>query len=239
MSLNNFGPWLFNHLSSLEELSFNPSDSAPHMGNVGQNPAYIQDIGLTNATMPSLKRITLANIFICAELTAFLQRHSISLERIALLFCRAYVSDSDDASDPGSGAGNGDASDDNSSNNTWSTLFKSLSSTAPSVLEAFTFTTSQDELVLWSPDDDWLDSDLVEAMYRKRKAEPDMLLFPYYEIWDGGRVMRDMEANIRSFLDGDDYRAFLGLTGVLKGNGTVEWDRKGFGMWKYIPVSER
>lgn len=221
------------------------------MGNAGQDPAYILDIGLRNATMPSLKSVTLANIFICAELTGFLRRHLAALEGIALLFCRAYVSYSDnsDNSDSDSAsayasAGNGADSNSEYPNTSWSTLFKSLSSANPPVLKTFTYTTPQDELILWSPDDDWLNRDLVEAMHRKRVAEPDTLLFPHHEIGDGGYPMRDTEANIKSFLGGEDYRAFLGLRGVLKGDGgrdevPLEWDRKGYGRWKYIPVSER
>lgn len=205
--------------------------------------------------MPRLKSVTLANIFICAELTGFLRRHLAALEGIALLFCRAYVpysgngddsdSDSDSASSPASASDNGaDTNNNQYPSTSWSTLFKSLSSANPPVLKSFTYTTSQDELILWSPDDNWLNRDLVEAMRRKREAEPDTLLFPHYEVWDGGGPMRDMEANIKSFLAGEDYRAFLGLRGVLKGGGgreevPVEWDRKRYGRWKYIPVSER
>lgn len=213
--LDNFGPWLFNHLASLEELSFNPdpSNSGPHMGNAGQNPAYIQDIGPRNATMPKLKKVTLANIFVCAVLTGFLCRHLPSLEDITLHFCRAYV-----PYDNNDGGNNGNK-------NSWSTLFKSITSANPPALKLFTFTTPQDELILWSPDDDWLDSDLVEAMYRKRDAEPNTLLFPHYEIWDRECVMRDMGVNIRSFLDGEDYGAFLGLRGVLRWNAGGEETR--------------
>lgn len=153
-------------------------------------------------------------------------------------------SDSESASAAAS-ADNGGADNSNKYPSTsWSTLFKSLSSANPPVLKSFTYTTPQDELILWSPDDNWLNRDLVEAMRRKRAAEPDTLLFPHHEIPDAGYPMRDMEANIKSFLAGEDYRAFLGLRGVLKGDGgrdevPLEWDRKGYGRWKYIPVSER
>lgn len=163
--------------------------------------------------MPKLKKVTLANIFVCAELTGFLCRHLPSLEDITLHFCRAYV-----PYDNNDGGNNGNK-------NSWSTLFKSITSANPPALKSFTFTTPQDELILWSPDDDWLDSDLVEAMYRTREAEPNTLLFPHYEIWDRECVMRDMGVNIRSFLAGEDYGAFLGLRGVLRWNAGGEETR--------------
>ncbi|KAL3477204.1 hypothetical protein BJX99DRAFT_226529 [Aspergillus californicus] len=71
---------IFNNLRSVEELTFNPFD-AIHMGQVEEELRYTHDIGLGSARMPSLRKVTFANIFICGELCNFLLRHLGTLDQ--------------------------------------------------------------------------------------------------------------------------------------------------------------
>ncbi|KAJ1709163.1 hypothetical protein NYO67_8688 [Aspergillus flavus] len=78
------GPWFFNHLTSVEEFSFNPQESAP-LGDAGQRHAF--NISLRKANMPRLRKLSLGNIYLCVELKDFLLRHLDTLESISLHEC--------------------------------------------------------------------------------------------------------------------------------------------------------
>jgi hypothetical protein len=191
------GPWFFNHLSSVEEFSFDPRDSAL-LGNAGQ--AYCDEIGLRKASMPMLRKLTLTNIFICIELRNFLIRHLDTLESILLQHCYACHS----------GRGEERLS--------WSELFSALARVSPPRLTSFQLGCA-DQAELLYLDDDYADSNLVEQVRRKLEAEPDVRVFPYCDVCDKyGARYNYYEANQTAFLRGDDDMSYRDLMAIVDSN---------------------
>ncbi|KAF5866531.1 hypothetical protein ETB97_011416 [Aspergillus alliaceus] len=191
------GPWFFHHLSSVEEFSFDPRDSAS-LGNAGQ--AYCDDIGLRNASMPMLRKLTLTNIIICFELRDFLIRHLDTLESILLQHCYAYKARQ----------GEGWLS--------WSEIFSALAQESPSRLTSFQLSCAdQDELLYL--EDNYADPNLVEQVRWKLEVEPDVRVFPYCDVSDKyGARYHDSEANQTAFLQGNDDRSYRNLMAIVDSN---------------------
>ncbi|OGM47394.1 hypothetical protein ABOM_002580 [Aspergillus bombycis] len=199
---NSLGPWFFNHLTSVEEFSFDPQDSAP-LGNSGQPYAY--DISLWNATMPRLRKLTLGNIYLCLELKDFLLRHLDTLESIFLqecYSCREW--------EGGEGM-------------SWSELFSALAQKSPTRLTSFSLHWDYDEGDLLDLDDDMADPTLVAHVQRMLEIEPDARVFPccYCHVSDKyGYASHDWDANRAAFLQGDDYRSYQDLMAIVNANAT-------------------
>ncbi|KAB8215523.1 hypothetical protein BDV33DRAFT_208228 [Aspergillus novoparasiticus] len=196
------GPWFFNHLTSVEEFSFDPQESAP-LGDAGQRHAF--DISLRKANMPRLRKLSLGNIYLCLELKDFLLRHLDTLESISLHECYS-CKDLD---------GVGGMS--------WSELFCALAGKSPTRLTSFSLHWDDDQGDLLDLDDDMGDPMLVAQVRRKLEMESDAKAFPfgYCDVSEKyGYATHDWDANRAAFVQGDDYKSYQGLMKVVKSNAT-------------------
>ncbi|KAL4885286.1 hypothetical protein BJY04DRAFT_214620 [Aspergillus karnatakaensis] len=217
-------PWFFNRLSSLEEFTFDPRPSAT-MGDAGQTLGY--DIGLHIANMPNLRTFSLANCFICPELTDFLHRHLPSLESVTLKHCYAFAGTYEDDSDldldldPAT-----DAPPENPPYH-WHTLLTTLSHSK--ALRAFTLISqyAPEEILLPDTYED-VDDDLVARAQAKLNHENHL---NDYDIIDCGDEVEGAEmaflygdvderygfrrprtaACILSYLEGRDWGAYMAV----------------------------
>ncbi|KAF7590910.1 hypothetical protein BBP40_002216 [Aspergillus hancockii] len=197
------GPWFFHHLSSVEEFSFDPRDSAL-LGNAGQ--AYSDDIGLRKANMPMLRKLTLTNIFICIELRDFLIRHLDTLESISLQHCYACHSWRGEE------------------RLSWGDLFSALARESPPHLTSLQLGCA-DPVELLYLDDDYADPYLVEQVRRKLEVEPHVRVFPYCGVCDKyGARSNYYEANQTAFLRGDDDLSYRDLMAIVDSNAGGEAD---------------
>ncbi|KAB8201368.1 hypothetical protein BDV34DRAFT_229330 [Aspergillus parasiticus] len=194
------GPWFFDHLTSVEEFSFDPQESAP-LGDAGQPNAY--DISLWKANMPRLRKLSLGNIYLCLELKDFLLRHLDTLESISLHECYSCR--------------NWDGVEGMS----WSKLFCALAQKSPTRLTSFSLHGGYDQGYLLDLDDDMGDPVLVAQVRRKLEMEPDAMVFSfrYCHVSDKyGYSSHDWDANRAAFVQGDDYKSYQDLMAIVKSN---------------------
>ncbi|KAE8402488.1 hypothetical protein BDV37DRAFT_159673 [Aspergillus pseudonomiae] len=196
------GPFFFNHLATVEEFSFDPRETAS-LGNGGQ--PYCEDIGLRNATMPRLRKVTLKNIILCSELRDFLVRHKTTLESIAFEDCFA----------------SGERPWQYGQPIDWRELFATLAQEPFSRLTNFQLTWKDSQLQMLDLDDTWGDPGLVQRVRQKLEREPDAKAFPYCEVDSKyGARYSAIEATHTAFLTGADYQSYVDLMSVLQRNGT-------------------
>ncbi|KAE8422261.1 hypothetical protein BDV36DRAFT_245457 [Aspergillus pseudocaelatus] len=196
------GPWFFNHLTSVEEFSFDPQESAP-LGDAGQPRAY--DISLWKATMPRLRGLTLGNIYLCLELKDFLLRHLSMLESISLRECYS-------CRDCLGGEGM-----------SWSELFCALAQKSPTRLISFSLHWDYNQEDLLDLEDNMADPTLVTQVRKKLEIEPDARGFPFcycYVSDKYGYASHDWDANRTAFVQGEDYRSYQNLMSIVNMNAT-------------------
>ncbi|KAF9888040.1 hypothetical protein FE257_009304 [Aspergillus nanangensis] len=199
------GPWFFNHLSSVQEFSFDARSSS-RLGAGGQD-SRSHDISLRNATMPHLRKVTLEHIIICKELVDFLVRNIATLESIVLKNCFAMLNDSE-AHSTG-----------------WCDFFTALARQNPLRLRSF-------QLICENDKDDMLDLDftyndpqwdpnphsLAQAR-NKLETEPQAHVFPYGYLDDKyGFGYRSHIDNQTAFVAGADERAYRELVDLMTRN---------------------
>ncbi|KAE8374833.1 hypothetical protein BDV26DRAFT_32064 [Aspergillus bertholletiae] len=193
------GPWFFNHLTSVEEFTFDPQYSAP-LGDAGQPYAY--DISLWKASMPRLRELTLGNIYLCPELKDFLLRHLDTLESISLREC--YSCNERGAM-------------------SWSELLSALAQKSPTRLTSFSLdwdSTQEDLLYL---DDRGADPVLMAQVRTILETKPNtgMIPFGYCYVSDKyGYSSHDSEANRAAMVQGDDFRSYQALMAIVNLNAT-------------------
>lgn len=199
------GPWFFNHLSSVEEFTFDARESS-RLG-VGYGDFRAHDISLRDARMPHLRKITLKHIIICPELQEFLLRIIATLETIVLKNCFAMISRYD------------------STSTSWHTFFTALARKNPPCLTSF-------ELICENTKDKMLDLDFTyndprfdpppDTLARarnKRQTQPTALIFPYGYLDDKyGFGYRSHIDNQIAFVAGDDEKAYQELVGIMNRN---------------------
>ncbi|KAE8138534.1 hypothetical protein BDV38DRAFT_281843 [Aspergillus pseudotamarii] len=196
------GPWFFNHLTSVEEFSFDPQESAP-LGDAGQPHAY--NISLWKADMPRLRGLTLGNIYLCLELKDFLLRHLGTLESISLRECYS-------CSDCVGGEGM-----------SWSELLFALAQKSPARLTSFSLHWDYHQEDLLDLEDNMADPTLVAQVRRKLEIEPSARGFPfcYCHVSDKyGYASLDQDANRTAFVKGEDYRGYQRLMAIVNSNAT-------------------
>ncbi|RMZ41251.1 hypothetical protein CA14_001681 [Aspergillus flavus] len=196
------GPWFFNHLTSAEEFSFDPQESAP-LGDAGQRHAF--DISLRKANMPRLRKLSLGNIYLCLELKDFLLRHLDTLESISLHECYS-CKDLDGVEGM-----------------SWSELFCALADKSPTRLTCFSLHWDDDQEDLPDLDDDMGDPMLVAQVRRKLEIESDAMAFPfgYCDVSEKyGNATHDWDANRAAFVQGDDYRSYQDFMAIVESNAT-------------------
>ncbi|KAL4982008.1 hypothetical protein BDW68DRAFT_66877 [Aspergillus falconensis] len=193
------GPWFTHNLLSVEEFSFDPSNSSV-LGEAGQ--LYSHNMSLQGATMPRLRKLTLSNIIICAELRDFVLRHLDVLEEIILQECYAYRAKEDWCF-------------------RWCSLFTALARAKPARLRTFKlrYDESETEKLKAQFEDVWAGEDLIAQARTKLELEPHARAFFYAYVDDKyGFRFGDAAPTLEAYLQGDDERAYSELLGVIVGN---------------------
>ncbi|KAL2817354.1 hypothetical protein BJX63DRAFT_419620 [Aspergillus granulosus] len=213
------GFWFLENLDNIEELTFDPSYSAP-LGKGEPSQAYWHDIGLWHAEMRRLQTLTLCNIVICPELQDFLIWHLDTLRSITLQECYAIQPDRDD---PGVYA--------------WRHFFPPLAealvkereedpASGPNKFEVI-YNKPQIKMLDLEDPSPYVDADLIARTKEKLAAEPDARVFLYgYVDQKYGGLYPECITPLEEFLLGDDereYRKFMAvLVGVQGGRGKTE-----------------
>ncbi|KAL4993505.1 hypothetical protein BDV10DRAFT_198256 [Aspergillus recurvatus] len=195
------GPWFTHNLLSVEEFGFDPSDSSV-LGDAGQ--LYSHSISLQGATMPRLRKFTISNIIICAELRDFILGHLGNLEEITLQECYAYEDKKDWCF-------------------RWRSLFTALARAEPARLRTFKLRYDEPETEKLKADFEsvWAGEDLIARARTKLELEPHARPFFYAYVDDKyGFRFGDAAPTLEAYLQGDDERAYWELLGVIAGNAT-------------------
>lgn len=187
------GPRLLEKLTSVEELTFDPSRHLA-LGALKKYPGYYYnvedkyfayqfDMGLANAIMLNLRKLTLRNINVCLEMRDFIIRHLDTLENVELHECYAnnegLVSDENEKDNS--------AAENDPERIIWHTLFTQLTQelsrrktqSLPIRLREFRVSFEKPELAMHDFYRPWVEPGLLARAEAKTKAEPGAKVFFY------------------------------------------------------------
>ncbi|KAL4910839.1 hypothetical protein BDW74DRAFT_172300 [Aspergillus multicolor] len=190
--VDNLPFWFFDHLSSIESFTFDPRET----GILGAwQDRYRTEIGIFQANMPNLRRLELANVAVCEELSDFVIRHKGTLEVVILRDCHA-------GERPGSMS--------------WADLFTAV---AGAELPRLREVDVQDEGVEVEIRDSWRDDAWVKQRLIEVRSQPGVHTFAYGSLDDKYGFLRvSLETVYRRFLEGEDGRAFAEVLRVVERN---------------------
>lgn len=182
----------FHHMTTLKHLNIKAGDP---LGLEGTN--YIP-LALKPEDLPFLQSLKLENCFVGPELVSFIQGHAQVLRSLDVKECIS--------------AGTGGGLADNSIY--WAKFFNGIYETKPSLTE---FIAGDDRALLTY--DGEFDSERVQGIRQKLKANPVLKLFGYANLSDKyGSLHNDATENADQFINGDDQRAYDRLMDLVREN---------------------
>lgn len=225
------GPRLMEKLTSVEEFTFDPSRHLAlgalkkypgHHDNIEDKYfAYQFDMGLANASMLNLRKLTLRNINVCLEMRDFIIRHLDTLENVELHECYAnnegFVSDENERDNS--------AAENDPERIIWHTLFTQLTQelsrrkgrSLPIRLREFKVSFDKPELAMHNFYRPWVEPGLLARAEAKAKAEPGAKVFFYScLVPDYGYPVDGMTTTLVHFLRGRDEECFRDLQAAIE-----------------------
>lgn len=220
------GPRLLEKLTSVEELTFDPSCHFT-LGALKKYPGrhyniedkyfgYQLDIGLANANMPNLRNLTLRNINVCPEMRDFIIRHLDTLEYVELHEC--YANNEDFLSE--AEQEDNHAAENDPERIIWHSLFTQLTcelerrraDSLRTPLREFRVSFEKPSLAMHDFDCHWVDPGLLARAEAKAKAEPGAKVFFYsHLVPDYGCLVEAKPTTLVHFLRGHDEECFRAL----------------------------
>lgn len=218
-------------LTSVEEFTFDPSRHLAlgalkkypgHHDNIEDKYfAYQLDMGLANASMLNLRKLTLRNINVCLEMRDFIIRHLDTLENVELHECYAnnegFVSEENERDDS--------AAENDPERIIWHTLFTQLTQelsrrkaqSLPIRLREFRVSFDKPELAMHDFYRPWVEPGLLARAEAKTKAEPGAKVFFYScLVPDYGYLVDGRTTTLVHFLRGRDEECFRALQAAIE-----------------------